>query len=97
MKPTTAANLSLLLMAAGWLLLAYGRLSMMGDPSPGVPEAELIARYRISWILSLTGFFSLISALWLSGFAFSAARWRACLAIVFFLLPLLIVYVWAVS
>lgn len=36
-----AANLSLILACAGWLLAAYGALSSLGDPDPGVSPAAL--------------------------------------------------------
>jgi hypothetical protein len=87
MKQTTAANLALLLVAAGWLLAYYGVMSQLGDPSPSVPHAQIEAARHLSLAILFVGVASILTALWLSGYSFSAAKVRAgaCTALV--LLP----------
>jgi hypothetical protein len=87
MKPSHAANLALLLVVVGWLLSVYGGLSQLGDPAPWVPRAEIEAHRRTSVAILFGGIFALLSALWLSGYSFSLARWRASLALLACVVP----------
>ena len=41
MSPPRAANLSLTLVVAGWLLVVYGVLSQLGDPNPHIPTSVI--------------------------------------------------------
>lgn len=95
MKPSVAANLSLVMVVAGWLLSAYGVLSQMGDPAPWVSRAEIAALHHTSNTFLFVGICSLLSSVWLSGFAFSFARWRASLALLACLLPAIIFFLYA--
>jgi hypothetical protein len=42
LPPSSAANLSLILLVAGWLVAAYGVLSQFGDPNPHTPAAVIV-------------------------------------------------------
>jgi hypothetical protein len=87
MKPSHAANLALVLVVLGWLLSAYGALSQLGDPSPLVPRAEMESHRRASAVILVVGVLTLLSALWLSGYSFLVARWRASVALLACVLP----------
>jgi len=94
MKQSSAANLALLLVVVGWFLAFYGVASQMGDPAPWVPHEQIQACHRLSHIILSFGVLGVLSALWFSGYSFSAAKIRAgiCLALVF--LPLVAFLVW---
>ncbi|WP_139350331.1 hypothetical protein [Rhodanobacter sp. C03] len=85
MKKTSAANLALILVVAGWLLACYGVMSQLGDPSPSVPHAQIEAARHQSLAVLFIGVASILTALWLSGYSFSTAKVRAsaCAALVF--------------
>jgi len=87
MKQTTAANLALLLVVAGWLLAYYGVMSQLGDPSPSVPHAQIEASRHLSLAMLFIGVASILAALWLSGYSFSAAKVRASACAALILLP----------
>jgi hypothetical protein len=80
-KQTTAANMAIVLVAVAWPLAIYGALSQLGDPSPSVPRPQIEAARHLSLVILLTGMLCLIGSLWLSGYAFSAARMRAVVAV----------------
>ena len=87
MKPGTAANGALALALISCPLLFYGFFSMMGDPPRSVPQAEIDSRALQSGIELSIGLIFLTFALWLSGYAFSATRWRSMLALLICLVP----------
>jgi hypothetical protein len=87
MKQTTAANLALLLVVAGWLLAYYGVMSQLGDPSPSVPHAQIEASRHQSLAVLFIGVASILAALWLSGYSFSATKVRASACAALILLP----------
>ena len=94
MKHTSAANLALLLVVAGWLLAYYGVMSQLGDPSPSVPHAQIEASRHLSLAILFAGVVSILVALWLSGYSFSAAKVRASACVALVLLPAVAV-VWS--
>ena len=95
MKPSSTVNLAIVLAVLGWLLCVYGILSQMGDPSPSVPREVIATHQRTSNAVLFLGIFSLLSAIWLSGFAFLAAKWRACIALAVCILPLTVLFGYA--
>lgn len=92
MKATHAANLSLVLVVLGWLLSTYGSLSQLGDPAPWVPRSEIEAHRHISNAILVAGIISLLSTIWLSGYAFTSARWRASLSLLACIIPFIVIY-----
>jgi divalent metal cation (Fe/Co/Zn/Cd) transporter len=84
MKQTSAANVALFLVFAGWLLAYYGVMSQLGDPSPSVPRTQIEAERHFSLVVLCIGVVCVLAALWLSGYSFSAAKVRAsaCAALV---------------
>ena len=92
MKPSHAANLALVLVVVGWLLSFYGALSQLGDPAPWVPRAEIEAHRHTSVVVLFTGILVLLSAIWLSGYSFSVARWRASLALLACVVPFIVIF-----
>ena len=91
LKPEFAANLSLILVGFGWLLLIYGVLSQLGDPAPYVPQSELQFQRHLSMAVFLAGVFLLGSALWLSGFSFTFAKKRAIVSMLALAIPFAII------
>ena len=86
--PSRLANLALALVVVGWLLLVWGVLRQLGDPSPMVPRAEIEATRKTSLLLMFAGVTALVSSIWLSGRSFERARVRAALALALFLAPM---------
>ena len=72
-----AANVAIALVVLGWLSSGWGVLSQLGDPAPWVPKAELEAHRRVATAFLLFGILFVLCSLWLSGYSFSTARWRA--------------------
>ncbi|HEV2622042.1 MAG TPA: hypothetical protein VGU65_08135 [Frateuria sp.] len=87
MKQTTAANLALVLVVAGWLLAFYGVMSQLGDPSPSVPRAQIEAARHLSLAVLGVGVVCILAALCLSGFSFTAAKVRASVCAALGFLP----------
>jgi hypothetical protein len=81
------ANVALVLVFGGWLLLAWGVLRQLGDPSPTIPRYELERTREVSLVLMFCGITALIAAVWLSGRCFQVARIRAALVLAFCLVP----------
>ena len=81
MKPGHAANIAIVLAVAAWPLMAYGLLSQLGDPAPWVPRADIARQHQIANLVFVLGFGSFAVSLWLSGYAFSAARKRSLAAL----------------
>lgn len=77
MKSSSAGNLALILVSVGWLLAAYGALSSLGDPDPRIPHTVIEHARTISVACLLTGVLCLLGSLWVSGYAFAGAKWRA--------------------
>ena len=92
MKPSNAANVSLILVCVGWFLATYGALSSLGDPAPSVPQAVLEHQRMISIAGLLAGVLCLLSSLWFSGYAFAGARWRAILTVALVVIPAVALY-----
>ena len=69
-----AAALGIFLAAVGWVLIAYGMLSQLGDPHPSVTEGELQRMHRISLSVLLLGLLLEAGSLWLAGYAFVGAK-----------------------
>jgi hypothetical protein len=97
LSPSSAANLSLILLGAGWLVAAYGVLSQLGDPNPYIPAAVIENDRRMSGAMLGTGILLLLVSVWLSGYSFAHARWRASITIVACLLPATVLFINAVS
>jgi len=93
--PSRAANLSLALVGAGWLAAVYGAFSQLGDPAPWVPSSEIEMQRRVSMVILFFGVFALVSALWLSGYAFGSARRRSLIAMLACVLPIVAMLVYA--
>jgi hypothetical protein len=91
-KQTTAANMAIVLVAVAWPLAFYGALSQLGDPSPSVPRAHIEAARHLSLAILFTGVLSLFGSLWLSGYAFFAARNRAIVAVAAVIIPLIVIF-----
>jgi len=90
-----SANLALALVLVGWLLLVWGVLRQLGDPSPMVPRAELEATRETSLLFMFSGVTALAGSIWLSGRSFERARVRAALALILFLAPMFGLFVTA--
>lgn len=80
------ANLALALVLAGWLLLAWGVLRQLGDPSPLISRAELEAAREVSLLFMFSGVTALVGTVWLSGRFFELIRAKVALLLV--LLPM---------
>lgn len=92
MKPSRAGNLALILVCVGWLLAAYGALSSLGDPDPRIPHTVIEHARMISVACLLTGVLCLLGSLWVSGYAFARAKWRAMLAAALVVVPAVTLY-----
>jgi hypothetical protein len=97
LPPSSAANLSLILLVAGWLVAAYGVLSQFGDPNPLTPAAVIESGRRFSGAMLGLGILLLLISIWLSGYSFAHAKWRASITIVACLLPAVVLFINAVS
>jgi len=93
MKQTTAANLALVLVVAGWLLAFYGVMSQLGDPSPSVPRAQIEAARHLSLTVLGVGVMFVLAALCLSGFSFTVAKVRASVCVALGFLPAIAIIV----
>lgn len=91
MTPGRCANGALALLVVGWLLLLYGTLSQMGDPSPEVSREVFEASRHRSLSILLAGLGLLMGALWLSGRSFDGAPWRSAIVGLGVSLPMLVV------
>lgn len=80
------ANLALALALAGWLLLAWGVLRQLGDPSPLISRAELETAREASLLFMFSGVTVLVGSVWMSGRCFERIRARVALLLV--LLPM---------
>lgn len=93
MKPSYAANTALALVAFGWLFAFYGVFSQLGHPAPQIPASVIEAALIRSRLILLTGVVALFVSLWLSGYAFTQARWRSLIAALSIALPAIAIYV----
>jgi hypothetical protein len=87
MKQTTAVNLALFLVVVGWLMAYYGVMSQLGDPSPTAVHAHIEAARKLSRSVLFIGLVSILAALWLSGYGFTAAKVRASICSALIVLP----------
>lgn len=86
MRKSMAANVGLCSVLVGWSLCVLG-VSSYGDPSPG-DSTEVIKAQLIRYLaIFLTGPFLVLTALWMSGYAFSQARVRCAIIAVLVVLP----------
>lgn len=92
MNPSRTANLALCLVVIGWLLAVYGALSQLGDPAPWVSRASVEAQRQTSAGVLLAGIVALLTSLWLSGYSFAQARWRAVIAAFLCVAPVVAIY-----
>jgi hypothetical protein len=93
MKVIDAANSAVALVLGGWLSLAYGVLSQLGDPAPWVTKAGLDAHQHTSWVFMFAGVTALFASLWLAGHCFSHARRRALATVFLVVVPLVVLFV----
>jgi hypothetical protein len=96
LSPSSAANLSLMFLLAGWRFAAYGVLSQLGDPNPHIPATAIENSRRFSGAMLGTGILLLLISIWLSGYSFAHAKWRASITIVACLLPTVVLFINAV-
>jgi len=82
------ANLALLLVLAGWSLLAWGVVRNLGDPNPMTPRSELEAWREVSLFYMFSGVIVLVASVWLTGRVFEQARFRASLALLLVIVPI---------
>jgi hypothetical protein len=87
MSPSRAVNLSLTLVVAGWLLAVYRVLSQLGDPAPNIPASVIEKERQSSVMMSGIGIILLLISVWLWGYSFVQAKWRASIAMAACLLP----------
>lgn len=88
LKPSTTANLALLLVLLGWVLMIYGYLASIRDftgTTPGDWQAAYCAR---ATLVVGAGLALAALSLWFSGLAFHAARRRAVAVVLLFFIPL---------
>jgi hypothetical protein len=91
-----AANVSLVLVVVGWLLVAFTVLWNLGDSNLRTPPAELLRqRHLFAAVLWIAVLFLLGSQI-LAGLAFREAKRRSLLAFAVFVLPLMVFGVLAV-
>jgi hypothetical protein len=77
MKPSTTANLALILAIEGWLFYAYGTVRLMGEFFPEVPRAYVDAFKFTATCLLYTGLILLLVSLGLSIRVYKTAPWRS--------------------
>jgi hypothetical protein len=90
-----AANASLILVIVGWLVATYGVLSHFGDPDPRIPLSVIERDRHMAGACLIVGIASLVASIWLSGYAFQNARRRASIALGAFVLPFIVLCVFA--
>lgn len=88
MKPSTTANLALILAIAGWLAYGYSTVRLMGEFSPAVPQAYVDA-FRLNAMRVLyAGLFTLFVSLILSIRVLKTVPWRSKITLAIVLIPL---------
>jgi len=93
MKPSSVANIAIILAVTGWLPAYVAALMQWGDPAPWVP-AEIVEAQRLrARSLAFIGLLMFFAGLWCSGYSFGQARWRASIAAALCLIPLAALYV----
>ena len=84
-----AANVSLVLVVVGWLLIIFTVLWNLGDPNPRTPPAEVLRQQHLFAAVMWIAIIFLLSSQILAGYAIREARRRALLSFVMFSLPLM--------
>jgi hypothetical protein len=87
MKPATAANLSLVLVAVALACLYLFNAGLLAPDSIN-DQAGVLRAARLLALLAGVGVLSAAGALWLSGYAWGGARKRAAVALAACVLPL---------
>jgi len=87
---TITVNLALILAPLGWLLAAFGTMSLVGDYHPDTAREVIIANQNRSYAALSVGIVFLVTALWLSGYTFHSAKKRALIVVLAVVLPLLV-------
>ncbi len=77
--PNTAIALALL----SWVFLFFALTSLLGDPKPGLEAEGVALKLRDFWALSGIGLGLIFWSGWLAARAFSTAKWRAMVSILF--------------
>jgi len=72
-------------------------LSQLGDPNPHIPAAVIENQRRLSGAMLGAGILSLLVAVWLSGYSFAHAKWRASITMIGCLLPAVVLFINAVA
>ena len=96
MRKPVAANLSLILVVAGWMLVTFTVLWNLGDPNPRTPPAEVLRHQHFFAAIMWIAILFLLGSQILAGLAFREAKRRALLSFVVFVLPLMALGVLAV-
>jgi cytochrome b561 len=91
-----AANVSLVLVVVGWLLIIFTVLWNLGDPNPRTPPAEVLRQQHLFAAVLWIAILFLLGSQILAGLAFREAKRRSLLAFAVFVLPLMVFGVLAV-
>jgi hypothetical protein len=80
MKPSTAANLAVVLAVLAWPLTWHGTVRQLRDYARSTPPEVVEANQHLGVAILALGLLCLLASLWLSGHAFAGARIRSTLA-----------------
>jgi hypothetical protein len=72
-------------------------MSQLDDPNPHIPAAEIEIHRRFSVAMLGIGILLLLGSVWLSGYSFTHAKWRASIAMVACMLPAVVLFIHAFS
>lgn len=97
MKKSYIANVSLVLVVAGWLVAIATVLRNFGDPDPRIPAAEMHREHVVAAVGLWAAIILILTSLLLAGYAFREAKRRASVAVALALLPILVLWIFATS
>jgi hypothetical protein len=97
LNKSKAANLSLFLVAVGWLIAIATVLRNFGDPDPHVPAAQIHREHVVAVVSLWAAVILILTALVLAGSAFREAKRRASVTVALALLPILVLWIFATS